>query len=59
MYIIKARYYADKDCFGESYVITSDNSEMDTKLEIGQHVDLLPIDPLPKVPFNKATPADC
>lgn len=37
-YTIKARYYAYSDQFGESYVITSDNSENDTKLEVGQRV---------------------
>jgi hypothetical protein len=35
-YIIKAKYYAE----GESYVITSDNSEFNTNLEVGQKVEL-------------------
>ena len=59
MYIVKARYYAESDNFGESYIITSDNSERDTKLEIGQHLDLLPIDPLPqKPPLDKSSRPD-
>lgn len=43
MYKIKARYYADPDQFGESFVITSDNGEIDMRLEIGQTVKIVPI----------------
>ena len=43
-YRIKARYYADKDNFGESYVITSTNEAPDSKLEIGAKVELLPME---------------
>ena len=44
MYQIKARYYTQSDCFGESYVITSDNEGVDTKFDIGEDVLLLPGD---------------
>jgi hypothetical protein len=40
-YTVKARYYADPDQLGESYVITSDNADKDTKLEIGEKVRLV------------------
>ena len=39
-YIVKARYYADPDQFGESYVITSDNGEQDTRIEVGSKIDI-------------------
>lgn len=39
-YKIKARYYADSDQLGESYVITSDNSDKDTRFEIGEVVKI-------------------
>ena len=39
-YIIKARFYANNDQLGESYIITSDNSEKDTKLEVGRKVEI-------------------
>lgn len=45
-YKIMARYYAEKDNFGESYVITSTNSTSDAKLEPGTEVHLLPIEKL-------------
>lgn len=35
MYIVKSRYYANPDQFGESFVITSDNGEKDLKLGVG------------------------
>lgn len=41
-YIIKARYYAYNDQFGESYIITSDHSDEDTRLEVGQRVFIMP-----------------
>jgi hypothetical protein len=40
-YIVKARYYADPDQLGESYVITSDNGDKDTKFEIGERIQLV------------------
>ena len=40
-YKVKARYYAEDDNNGESYVITSDNSREDLKLEVGQCVDII------------------
>ncbi len=40
-YTVKGRYYAEPDQFGESYVITSDNFDKDTKLEIGEKVLLV------------------
>lgn len=43
MYKVKTRYYSEKDQFGESYVITSDNSDIDTKLENGCKVRIVPI----------------
>ena len=42
-YIIKSRFYANDDCFGESYVITSDNKDKDTRLEMGSKVKIIPI----------------
>lgn len=44
MYRIKARYYAERDCLGESFVLTSDNREKDLKLEIGQKVKIVPVE---------------
>jgi len=41
-YIIKARYYAYNDQFGESYIITSNHLEEDTKLEVGLSVLITP-----------------
>jgi len=48
-YVIKARYYSEKDNFGESYVITSDNSREDTRLEVGTKVELLPMESVEEV----------
>lgn len=42
-YKIKARYYADDNQFGESYIVISDNTEKDKKLKIGQKVMIIPI----------------
>jgi len=42
-YSVQARFYADKDNLGESYVIESDNSGNDTKLEIGSKISIVPI----------------
>jgi len=50
-YEIKARYYAEKDNFGESYVVTSDGWEEDTNLEIGETV-YLNEHPMKKDPFE-------
>jgi len=36
-----SRYYAHLDQFGESYVLTSDNNNFTTNLEIGQVVDIM------------------
>ena len=43
MYIVKTRYYAESDFFGETFVLTSDNGNKDLKLEIGQKVKIIPI----------------
>lgn len=32
----KAKWYASPDCFGQSYVFTSDNSDVDINLQIGR-----------------------
>mgnify|MGYP000621924107 CR=1 FL=1 len=40
-YTVKARYYAESDNFGESYVLTSDNSEKDTNIEVGKKVEIM------------------
>lgn len=40
-YKVKARYYADPDCFGESFVVTSDNGDKDLRLDIGQKVKIV------------------
>jgi len=39
-YTIKARFYNSPDQFGESYVITSDNTEEDTNLEVGSKISI-------------------
>ena len=41
MYKVKAHYYADQDQFGESFILTSDNSEKDLRLEIGTKVKIV------------------
>jgi len=41
MFIVKARYYADSDNFGESFVLTSDNGEKDLRLENGTKVRIV------------------
>lgn len=43
MYEIKSSYYASPDQFGESFILTSDNGEVDMRLEIGQKVRIVPI----------------
>ena len=35
MYHVKARYYANPDQFGESFVLQSDNGGVDKRLEVG------------------------
>ena len=42
MFEVIARYYADPDCFGESFISTSDNGDVDLDLEIGTKVDIIP-----------------
>lgn len=44
MYEVKARYYAGADQTGESLVITSDNSQRDTRLEVGKKVALVSLE---------------
>ena len=39
-YRIAAHFYASNDQFGEGYVIISDNSEMDTRIEVGKKVTI-------------------
>lgn len=41
MYTVKARYYADPDQFGESYIITSDNGDVDTNIEVGKKIAIV------------------
>jgi len=41
MYKVKAKYYADSDQFGESFILTSDNSEKDLRLEVGTRVKIV------------------
>lgn len=41
-YIVKARYYAEKDNFGETFILQSDNGQADLKLEVGTKVTLVP-----------------
>lgn len=43
-YEIKAKFYADKDNFGESFVLQSNNLGTDLKLEVGTHVLITPIE---------------
>ena len=43
MFTVKARYYADSDQFGESYVLTSDNGEKDLRVEVGRKVRIVPL----------------
>ncbi len=40
-YIIKSRYYAGRDQFEESYVLTSDNGEKNTNFEVGDKVRIV------------------
>lgn len=54
-YRIKSRYYADEDQFGESYVVTSDNSEKDTRFEIGEMVEIERVQPEGTVFCRKCT----
>ena len=43
-FLVKARFFADSDCFNESYVIVGDNSGRDSMFESNaQKVRLLPI----------------
>jgi len=42
-YTIKARYYGNTDQLGESYVLESDNGDVDTRLEVGTKVQIVPI----------------
>ena len=57
-YRIAARFYAEHDQFGEAYVLISDNSEKDTKLEVGSKVGLKKIEQVvqaePVEPAQKA-----
>ena len=43
LFRVKSSYYADPDCFGESYVLTGDNFGHDLKLERGQRVKIIPV----------------
>jgi len=42
VYTVKSRFYAEKDQFGETYVLTSDNSEENLNLEVGERVMIVP-----------------
>jgi len=44
-YIVKARFFAEGDNFGESYVVQSDNGACDLRMEIGERVILEPCKP--------------
>ncbi len=37
-YKVMSRYYASPDQFGESFVLTSDNGDLNKKFEIGEKV---------------------
>lgn len=39
-YKVLARFYSEKDQFGEGFVIVSDNDDLDMNLEIGEKVVL-------------------
>ncbi len=43
MYEVKARYYASPDQFGETFVLTSDNGDIDLRLEVGTKVKIVPM----------------
>lgn len=42
-YTIKARYYASNDQFGETFVLTSDNRDVDVRTEVGRKVRIVPL----------------
>jgi len=43
-YTIKARYYAGPDQTSETYVITSDNADKDTRHEVGKKLMIIPME---------------
>ena len=43
MYTIKARYYSRPDQFGESFVITSDNEDVDINMQPGTKIRIVPV----------------
>jgi len=43
-YTIKARFYSGSDNTGETYVITSDNADKDTKHEVGRRLMIIPME---------------
>lgn len=43
-YRVAARYYSGRDQTGESYVLISDNSDTDSRLEVGEIVYIHPKD---------------
>jgi len=42
-YVIQARYYSGADNTGETYVITSDNKDKDTRHEVGSKLMIIPM----------------
>lgn len=43
-YTIKARYYSGPDNTGETYIITSNNADKDTRHEVGSKLMIIPMD---------------
>jgi len=58
MYTIKARYYAHPDCFGETFILTSDNGDKDLRLEIGTKVNIVPKKLIKDVPEQSSMLTD-
>jgi len=59
MFLVKARYYADSDQFGESYVLTSDNGDKDLRIEVGRNVRIVPLCPCGKDAVKKGMCEKC
>ena len=52
---VKSHWYAHPDCFGESYVVTSDNGDPVLRLLPGTKVDLTPRNPNPNADWDMLT----
>lgn len=44
MFTVKARYYAEQDCFGESFVVQGDNRGKNKNFEVGSKVKITSIE---------------